>query len=121
MNIFLWVLQIVLALHTLMGAVWKFSHSEQTVPELSSIPHGVWVGMMVLEMLCSLGLLLPVFSRSLMMLVPIAAVGIAVEMLGMGAVNLCSGNVNVGHLAYWCVVTAVCGMIVYGRVVAKVI
>ena len=37
MNIFLWVLQIILALHTAVGAVWKFSHSaEQTHAFLES-------------------------------------------------------------------------------------
>jgi hypothetical protein len=42
MNILLWILQILLALHTAMGAVWKFSHSaEQTMPSLKAIPHGV--------------------------------------------------------------------------------
>ena len=43
MNILLWVLQILLALHTAMGAVWKFSNSEQTVPSLKAIPHGAWL------------------------------------------------------------------------------
>ena len=45
MNILLWILQILLALHTTMGAVWKFSNSEQTVHSLSAIPHGVWLTM----------------------------------------------------------------------------
>jgi hypothetical protein len=31
MNILLWILQILLALHTIVGAVWKFLNSEQTV------------------------------------------------------------------------------------------
>lgn len=44
MNILLWVLQILLALHTVIGAVWKFSNSEQTVRSLNAIPHGVWAG-----------------------------------------------------------------------------
>ena len=62
MNILLWVLQILLALHTVMGAVWKFSNSaEQTVPSLKAIPHGVWLAMSVFELLCSLGLILPAF------------------------------------------------------------
>lgn len=44
MNIFLWTLQILMALHTLMGAVWKFSNSvENTMPSLKAIPNGVWL------------------------------------------------------------------------------
>lgn len=53
MNIFLWVLQILLALHTAIGAVWKFSNPAQTVPSLSAIPNGVWLAMSVVELLCA--------------------------------------------------------------------
>ena len=51
MNILLWVLQILLALHTAIGAVWKFFNSEQTVPSLKAIPHGVWLSLSVIEIL----------------------------------------------------------------------
>jgi hypothetical protein len=57
MNILLWVLQILIAAHTAIGAVWKFSNSEQTVPSLKAIPHQVWLGMSVFELLCSVGLI----------------------------------------------------------------
>lgn len=66
MNILLWVFQILLALHTIMGAVWKFSHSaEETMPSLKAIPHGVWLTMSAIELLCSLGLILPAFYEPL--------------------------------------------------------
>ena len=45
MTISLWVLQIMLSLHTLMGALWKFSNSEQAVVSLKALPHGVWLAM----------------------------------------------------------------------------
>ena len=32
MNVLLWILQILLALHTVTGAVWKFFNSEHSVP-----------------------------------------------------------------------------------------
>ena len=63
MNILLWVLQILLALHTAIGAVWKFFNSEQTVPSLKAIPHGVWLSLSVIEILCSLALVLPALSQ----------------------------------------------------------
>ena len=47
MHITLWIFQILLALHTAIGAVWKFFNPTQTVPSLSVIPHGVWLGMSV--------------------------------------------------------------------------
>jgi hypothetical protein len=77
MNVLLWVLQILLAGHTIVGAVWKFSNSEQTVPSLQAIPHGVWLGMSVFELLFSLGLILPASYQPLAILAPIAAACIA--------------------------------------------
>jgi uncharacterized membrane protein len=119
MNIVLWVLQILLALHTAMGGVWKFSNSELTVPSLKAIPHGVWLAMGVFELLCSVCLILPALNKSLGIVAPIAAACIAVEMLLMSAVHLQSGDGNHGPMAYWLVVAAFCAFIAYGRFVLK--
>jgi hypothetical protein len=119
MNVLLWALQILLALHTVMGAVWKFSNSEQTVPSLNAIPHGVWLAMGAVELLCSLGLILPAFKKSLAILAPIAAAGIAVEMLLFCGLHIYSGDANDGPVTYWLVVAAVCAFIAYGRLVLR--
>ncbi|MDQ8757564.1 DoxX family protein [Sphingosinicella sp. LHD-64] len=119
MNILLWVLQILLALHTAVGAVWKVSNSEQTVPSLNAIPHGVWLGMSAFELLCSLALILPLFSKPLAILAPIAAVCIAAEMLIFCALHLRSGDGTYGPMIYWLVVAAVCAFIAYGRFVLR--
>ena len=43
MNIAFWILRVLLALHTLAGAAWKFSKSAgETMPSLAAIPNGVW-------------------------------------------------------------------------------
>lgn len=110
MNIVLWVLQVLLALHTAMGAVWKLTNSEQNVPSLSAIPHGVWMALIGVELLCCVGLLLP-----LAILAPIAAACIAAEMLLFSGVHLASGDGNHGPMYYWLVVAAVCGFVAYGR------
>jgi hypothetical protein len=115
MNILLWVLQVLLALHTAVGAVWKFSNSEQIVPSLSAIPHGAWRGLSVLELLSSVGLILPAFKKPLGPLAPIAAAGIAAEMLLFCGLHLQSGDANSSPLIYWLVVAAVCAFLVYGR------
>ena len=117
MNILLWILQILLALHTVIGAVWKFSNSEITIPSLKAIPHGVWFGLIFIELLCSLGLIFPVFNRPLAILAPIAAICIAVEMLFFSGVHLYSGDANYGPIIYWLVVAALCLFIAYGRFV----
>jgi hypothetical protein len=116
MNIVLWVLQILLALHTVMGAVWKFSHTaEQTMPSLKAIPHGVWLAMSVFELLFSLALILPAFYKPLAVLAPIAATCIAAEMLLYCGLHIYSGDRNYGPVIYWLVVAAICSFIVYGR------
>nr|WP_284500536.1 DoxX family protein [Microbulbifer sp. GX H0434] len=115
----LWVLQIILALHTAMGAVWKFSNPEQTVPSLNAIPHGAWLGMAVFELACSVCLILPAFYKPLAVLAPIAALCIAAEMLLFSVLHLSSGETNHGPMIYWLVVAAVCVFIAYGRFALK--
>jgi hypothetical protein len=115
MNITLWILQVLLALHTAMGAVWKFSNPEQTVPSLKAIPHGVWLAMGGLELLIALGLVLPAVSQPAGFLVPIAAALVAAEMLLFSGLHLAAGETNHSPMIYWLVVAAICAFIAYGR------
>jgi len=119
LNILLWILQVLLSLHTLIGAVWKFSNSEQRVFTLKAIPHEVWLLMSVIEILCSLGLILPAFYTSLSFLAPISAVCIAAEMLLFSGLHIYSGSAKYGPMIYWLVVAGLCGFIAYGRYVLK--
>jgi hypothetical protein len=119
MNILLWVFQVLLAVHTAIGAVWKFSNSEQTVPSLAAIPHGVWLGLGVFELFLALALILPVFSKRLGILAPVAAACIASVMLLYCGLHLYSGDANHGQMIYWLVVAAICTFIAYGRLVLK--
>jgi hypothetical protein len=118
-NVLLWILQILLAMHTAVGAVWKWSNSEHTMPSLAAIPHGVWLGMSVLELLCVVALIVPAFNRRLAILAPIAAAFVAAEMLFFSGVYLASGSTSVGPVIYWLVVAAICAFIIYGRLVLK--
>jgi hypothetical protein len=119
MNILLWVLQVGLAIHTAIGAVWKFSNSEQSVPSLKAIPHGAWLTLAVVELLCSVALIVPAFNRSLAILAPVAAVCIAAEMLLFTGVHVASGDRDYGHPIYWLVVAGVCAFFAYGRFVVR--
>lgn len=119
MNIFLWVLQVLMALHTAMGGVWKFSNSEQAVPTLKAIPHGVWLGMGGLELLAAVALVLPAINASLGKVTPFAALFVVVEMLVFTALHLASGSTEKGSVIYWLVVAAICGFLAYGRLVLK--
>ncbi|PRQ08147.1 DoxX family protein [Enhygromyxa salina] len=119
MNILLWVLQVLLALHTVTGAVWKLSNSEQVVPSLSAMPHAAWLALSVIELLCSLALILPAFNKRLAKLAPIAAVCIAAEMLLFVGLHLSSGDPTYGPMIYWLVVAGICAFIAYGRILLK--
>lgn len=117
MNILLWVLQVILALHTAMGAVWKFSKSaEQTMPSLKAIPRSIWSALGIIELLCSLGLILAAFADNWGILVPLAAIFIASEMLIFIVLHIAAGEAkNYSPMIYWIVVAAISAFIAYGR------
>ena len=81
MNIVLAIVQALIALHTLVGAIWKVTNSEHMVPSLSAIPHHVWLGLIGVELLASAVLILALFLKPLKKWSVIAASGIAAEML----------------------------------------
>ncbi len=116
MNIALWVLQILLALHTAIGAVWKFSNPpEKTMPSLGVIPQPAWLGMSVVELLASVALVVPLLHEPWAIAVPVAALVIAAEMLLFTALHLASGDKSRGPMVYWLVVAALCAFVAYGR------
>lgn len=83
--------------HTAVGAVWKWSNSAQTMPSLGTIPHGVWLGMSIVELLCVVGLMVPAISKRLAILAPIAAAYVVAEMLlfsGTGPVAVDGADVD---------------------------
>lgn len=115
MNVSLWILQVLLALHTAMGALWKWSASEQAVPSLRALPHALWLGLSGVEVLCAVGFLAPLVSRRLGRFAAYAALGVAAEMALFSAVHLASGQDKHGELAYWGVVALLCGFVAVGR------
>jgi len=119
MNIMLWILQILLTLHTAVGAVWKLSNSAQTMTSLKAIPSGVWLILSIMEILCSMALILPLIKKRLGVLTPIAAIVIAAEMLLFCAVSVFSGSPEYSHVTYWLIVAAIAGFIAFGRIRVK--
>jgi hypothetical protein len=119
MNIGLWILQVLLALHTVMGALWKFSNDERSVPSLSTIPHGMWTALSIVELFCAVALLAPAASRRLGRWVPVATGVIAAEMLLFCVVFLLARATTYGELVYWIVVAAFCAFLIYGRAVLR--
>lgn len=119
MTIALTILQVLIAIHTLMGAVWKFMNSEQTVPSLTALPHAAWLGLAAMEILAVGALLLPLAMERLWFLVPIAAACIAAEMLLFIALQFRSGLGEQGQIFYWLIVALVCGLLAIGRILVN--
>ena len=115
MNIALWVLQVLLALHTVVGAIWKFSNPPQTVPSLQAIPQGAWLALAAIELVCAFGLVVPAMNRRWGSAAPISAAVIAAEMLLFSAVHLASGIADPARLIYWLVTGALCALLAFGR------
>jgi len=118
-NVLLWILQILLALHTAVGAVWKSSNAETTMPSVAAIPHGVWQAMSALELVCAVTFIVPAFNKRLAILAPIAGACVGAEMLFFSGVHLASGSTSYGPVIYWLFVAAVCAFIIYGRLVLE--
>jgi uncharacterized membrane protein len=119
MNILFWTLQVLLALHTAMGGVWKFTNPVQTaVPTLGAIPNGAWIALGVVDLLAALALVLPAFNKGWSGLIVIAAVYIVAEMLLYTVIHLASGHAFDGSVVYWLVVAALAGLLIWGRVSA---
>lgn len=116
MNIALWILQILLAAHTAIGAVWKFSNGPaQTMPSLGAIPQSVWIFMAVLELVIVAALVVPLFKKTFIGYVKGAAALIVAEMILFSVLHLVADEPNKGPMVYWLLVAAVAGFIFYGR------
>lgn len=115
MNTVLWILQIALALHTLMGAFWKFSNSVDAVPSLRAMPNTVWRSLGVIEIGLAIALVLPLFGDSLWRFATVGAFGIALEMLAFSVIHLRSGAKQHGQMIYWLVVAALAVFIAVTR------
>lgn len=119
MNLFLWTLQILFALHTAMGGIWKFANSEQNAPSLGAIPHGLWLTLAVLELLAAAALIAPLANKSWAYAAPAAALFVAAEMLLFCGLHVASGAPYGGHVTYWIVVAVVGAFIAYGRLAVR--
>lgn len=125
MNILLWILQTLIALFCIMGALWRFSNYEQAAKEIASIKalsHGMWNAIGVFEIVCAMGLILPGAFEMKPILTPIAAVCLTVEMLlitGLHA-RFFGFQLKPTNPALWTILlAALSAFVAYGRFVLK--
>ena len=84
MNILLWVLQILAALLYASSGVMKVFMFEQVshdVPSFGALPRKVWAALGILELICTIGLIVPAFFHWRPQLTILAAMLLAVESL----------------------------------------
>jgi hypothetical protein len=86
MNLFLWVLQIVLAFLCLSGGAYKAFKFEELANQMRSLSRGAWRVLGVFEMLCGVLLIVPAAVKWMPGLTPLAALALALECLFLSAV-----------------------------------
>lgn len=109
MNLTLRLAQVLLCLHTLVGAAWKvlnpgFANPDRILPSLRFVPHIGWVALGCLEFLLALGLLIPLLKRSVRALAVVSALCITAELLVFIGIHLYSGYPHYGQMIHWIVI-----------------
>jgi uncharacterized membrane protein YphA (DoxX/SURF4 family) len=84
MNILLWVLQVLAGLMYGASGVMKsfmFDKVSEGVPSFGALPRGAWMALGILELVCTVGLILPAAFRWQPTLTVVAATVLAIESL----------------------------------------
>jgi uncharacterized membrane protein YphA (DoxX/SURF4 family) len=84
MNTLLWVLQVLAALLYLSSGVMKvfmFEKISQEVPSFGALPRGAWMALGILELVCTVGLIVPAAFHWQPHLTILAATLLAIESL----------------------------------------
>jgi uncharacterized membrane protein YphA (DoxX/SURF4 family) len=88
MNIVLWILQVVLALlYLLAGGMKVFTLEKVTAdyPSMKALPRAVWTASGLLEIVCSVGLIVPAAFHLQPILTPLFATALAIEAVLLAA------------------------------------
>ena len=120
MNILLWVLQVLAAL--LYGSsgvmkVFMFDKVSKDVPSFGALPRGAWTALGLLELVCTVGLILPAALHWLPVLTVVAAILLAVESLVFVGVHV--KYRETGTIIMCVVLGLLMAFIAYGRLVLK--
>jgi hypothetical protein len=120
MNILLWVLQILAAL--LYGSsgvmkVFMFDKVSRDVPSFGALPRQAWMALGLLELVCTVGLIVPAAFHWEPTLTIVAATALAVESLVFVGVHVKYGELTATILSG--VLGLVMAFITYGRWVLK--
>ncbi|MBL0040412.1 MAG: DoxX family protein [Xanthomonadales bacterium] len=120
MNILLWVLQALAAL--LYGAsgvmkVFMFEQISADVPSFGALPREVWMALGVMELVCTVGLIVPAAFHWQPRLTVLAAALLAIESLVFIGVHV--KYHELGSILFSAVLGLAMAFIAYGRMVLK--
>ena len=85
MNVFLWVLQVALALFYFAGGAYKTFMFDELASRMNVLPRGGWAAVGVFEMACAVLLVVPAAAKWMPALTPLAAAALALETLTLAA------------------------------------
>jgi len=120
MNILLWVLQILAAL--LYGAsgvmkVFLFDKVSKDVPSFGALPREAWMALGILELVCTVGLIVPAALHWQPRLTVLAATVLAIESLVFIWVHV--KYHEIGTIIFSALLGLLMAFIAYGRMVLK--
>ena len=118
MNILLWVLQVLAAL--MYGAsgcmkIFMFDKIRQEVPSFGALPREAWMALGIVELVCTVGLIVPAALHWRPALTVVAATVLAIESLVFIGVHAKYGEV--GSIVMSGVLGLLMAFIAYGRMV----
>ena len=116
MNILLWVLQSLAALLYSASGVMKafmFDKVSHDVPSFGALPRRVWIPLGIMELICVVGLVVPVVFRGLSVMTATAAAILAIESLAFIGVH--AKYREVGSMIMCGALGLVMAFIAYGR------
>ena len=120
MNILLWVLQVLAALLYAASGVMKvfmFDKISKDVRSFDALPRDVWMVLGILELVCTVGLIVPAAFHWRPMLTVVAATVLAVESLVFIGVHIKSREIT--PIIMSAVLGLLMAFIAYGRMVLK--
>ena len=120
MNILLWVLQVLAAF--MYGAsgvmkVFMFDKVSKDVPSFGALPRQAWMALGILELVCTVGLIVPAAFRWQPSLTVVAATVLAIESLVFIGVHVRYGEIP--SIIMSAVLGLLMAFIAYGRMVLK--
>jgi uncharacterized membrane protein YphA (DoxX/SURF4 family) len=120
MNILLWVLQVLAAL--MYGAsgvmkVFMFDTIKEQVPSFGALPREAWMALGILELVCTVGLIVPAAIRWRPTLTVVAATLLAIESLVFIGVH--ARYRETGSIIMSAALGLLMAFVAYGRMVLK--